>query len=350
MMRSHGYAAMEQSGQLKPFTFERRDPGAHDIVVDIHFCGVCHTDINAVENAFGYQSYPLVPGHEMVGKVVAVGDQVTRFSPGDWAGIGTIIDSCRDCAHCEQGLEPFCLNGMTPTYGMPDRQGHMAYGGYADNYVVDEKYALLLPEGLDPAGAAPLLCAGITTYSPMRRAGIDAGSKVGVIGLGGLGHVAVKWARAMGAHVAVFSTSPGKAADAERLGAHEAILSTDADAMSSRQGSFDFILDTVSGDHDINPYLALLKLDGVMCMLGIPPGQPQVSPVLLATGRRVLTGSMTGGLAETQEMLDFAARRGVVADIEIIAMSQINEAFERLAKGDVRYRFVIDMKTLQPPV
>lgn len=346
MTQSHGYAAFEQNGALQPFAFDRREPGPCDIQVKIRYCGVCHTDLNAIENILGYSSYPLVPGHEMVGEVVSIGAAVTKFKVGDWAGIGTLVDSCRTCAHCEAGLEPYCFEGMTPTYGAPDRQGRMTYGGFANNYVVDERFALTLPKGTDPARAGPLLCAGITTYSPLKRAGIGPGSKVGIIGLGGLGHVAVKWAHAFGAHVAVFSTTPAKAVDARRLGADEAIISTNPEDMARHGGSFDFILDTVSGDHDLNPYLALLAFGGTLCMVGIPARQPEVSPILLATGRRIVTGSMTGGIAETQEMLEFAAQHGIATDVELIAMDQINDALERLAKGDVRYRFVIDMDTL----
>ncbi|WP_156467106.1 MULTISPECIES: NAD(P)-dependent alcohol dehydrogenase [unclassified Phenylobacterium] len=349
MVRSYGYAAMSAKGRLAPFSFERRDPGPHDVVLEIKYCGICHTDLNAVEDAYGWQAYPVVPGHEIVGKVVAVGDQVKKLKPGDWAGVGTIVDSCRKCGPCCQGLEPHCEEGMTPTYGAPDRQGRMTFGGYANNYVVDEHFALVVPEGLDPAGAAPLLCAGITTFSPLRRAGVGPGHKVGVIGLGGLGHVAVKFAAALGAKVVVFSTSPGKTEDAKRLGAEAAVLSTDAEAMAAHRGSFDFIIDTVSGTHELNPYIELLKLNGTVCLVGMPTTMPLVSPMLLAMGRRVVTGSMIGGLAETQEMLDFAAGAGIAADVEMIRMDQVDEAFARLAKGDVRYRFVIDMDSLKAP-
>ncbi|API58691.1 hypothetical protein BSL82_04660 [Tardibacter chloracetimidivorans] len=343
MTQAHGYAALEQGGTLKPFAFARREPGLQDIVVDIRYCGVCHTDLNAVRNILGYYAFPLVPRHEIVGKVVHIGDGVTRFQPGDWAGIGTVIDSCGSCDHCRDGLEPYCRKGATSTYGRPDRHGQMAYGGYADNYVIDERYAFRIPSGLDPASAAPLLCAGITTYSPLRRAGIGARHKVGIVGLGGLGHIAVKWAKMFGAHVTVLTTSADKAADAKRLGANDATVSTDLEAMTALNGTLDFILDTVAASHDLNDYLKLLKLGGELCLVGIPAEQPEISPLLLAAGRRSVSGSMTGGLAETEEMLELAARHRIACDVEIIAMSQINAAFERLGRGDVHYRFVIDM-------
>jgi len=349
MMRAFGYAATKPQEQLRPFSFERRAPGPHDVVVAIRYCGICHTDLHAVENSWGWQTFPVVPGHEIIGQVTAVGEKVRKLKEGDWAGVGTIVDSCRHCAPCEHGLEPHCQEGMTPTYGAPDRQGRMTFGGYSNNYVVDEHFALVLPPGLDPAGAAPLLCAGITTYSPMKRAGVGPGQKVGVIGLGGLGHVAVKFARAFGAQVFVFTTTAGKAADAKRLGADAAILSTDPDAMAQHKGTFDFILDTVSGAHEINPYIELLGLNGTLCLVGMPTVMPTISPMLLAMGRRVVTGSMIGGPVETQEMLDFAAQWGITAEVEMIGVDQINAALERLAKGDVRYRFVIDMDTLKAP-
>jgi uncharacterized zinc-type alcohol dehydrogenase-like protein len=349
MTPAYGYAALKQNAALEPFSFERREPGPRDIVIDIAYCGVCHTDVHAVKNSWGYQGYPVVPGHEIIGKVVAVGNEVTKLKAGDWAGVGTIVDSCRDCDHCERDLEPYCVEGMTPTYGATDRQGLTTYGGYSNNYVIDERFALVVPSGLDLPGAAPLLCAGITTYSPLKRAGIGPGKKVGIVGLGGLGHLGVKWASAMGATVVVFSTTPEKAADAARLGASEAVVSTDADAMAKHAGSFDFILDTVSGDHDLNQYVALLKLEGELCLVGLPTKPPAISPILLAMGRRVVSGSMIGGLAETQEMLEFAAEHGISSDIEKIAMDRIGEAFERIEQGDVRYRFVVDMATLAEP-
>lgn len=346
MMQSRGVAAMQSGDRLRPFEFERREPGPNDVVVDIRFCGVCHTDIHAVNNSWSYQTYPVVPGHEIIGKVVSVGKNVTKLQPGDWAGVGTIVDSCRACDPCAAGLEPHCETGMTPTYGAPGRDGLMTFGGYSNNYVVDEHFALVLPEGLDPAGAAPLLCAGITTYSPLKRAGIGKGSRVGIIGLGGLGHVAVKWARAFGADVFVFTTTAAKAEDAERLGANQAIVSTEPEALEALRGSFDFLLDTVSGAHDINPFVGLLKLNGTLCMVGMPVEPPTVSPLLLAMGRRIVTGSMIGGLAETQEMLEFAAKHHITADIETIRADQIDDAFHRIERGDVRYRFVVDMSTL----
>jgi uncharacterized zinc-type alcohol dehydrogenase-like protein len=344
LTHAHGYAALVEGGILEPFDFERRDPTPYDIVIDIHYCGICHTDVNAIRNVRRNYSYPLVPGHEIVGKVVHAGEHVHRFKVGDWAGVGTITDSCRMCGHCGEGLEPYCREGMTGTYGVRDRQGRMTYGGFSSNYVIDAAYAFRIPAGLDPAKAAPLLCAGITTYSPLRRAGIAQGWKVGVIGLGGLGHMAVKWAKLFGAHVVVLTTTFGKVADARRLGADEAVLSSDANVMHAQAGTFDFILDTVSGNHDINAYIRLLKLDGELCLVGIPEKPFDVSPVLLASGRRSMSGSMIGGLAETEEMLELAACAGVACDIEIIGVEQINDALERLGRGDVRYRFVIDMK------
>ncbi len=343
---AHGYAALRSAAPLQPFAFERREPGQHDIVLAVRYCGVCHTDLNAIANVRGHQQYPLVPGHEIVGTVVAAGSAVSKFEPGDWAAIGTIIDSCRNCEPCRQGLEPYCSNGMTGTYGSVDRHGMMAYGGYANNYVVDEHFAHRLPPELDPASSAPLLCAGITTYSPMRRAGVGLGDRVGIIGLGGLGHVAVKLARAMGAKVSVFSTSPKKENDALRLGADELIILTDHEAFARNAGAFDFILDTVSGDHDVDPFLGLLRFEGIFCLVGMPVTQIPISPVLLARGRRIVTGSMIGGLPETEEMLAFCAQHGVVADIELIRMADINGALKRLEQGDVRYRFVIDMASL----
>lgn len=343
MMKSSGYAAMEQGSNLVPFSFERRSPGPNDVVIDIRYCGICHTDLNAIRNMFGSQTYPLVPGHEITGKVIAVGEKVTKLKVGDWAGVGPIVDSCGKCSHCEDNLEPYCLEGMTRTYGFPDRHGVMAYGGFSDNYVVDEHFSLALPAGLDPAGAAPLLCAGITTYSALRRAGIGPYDKVGIVGLGGLGHLAVKWAHTMGSQVAVFTTSPEKAEQAIQLGANEAIISKDEEAMARHKDSFDYILDTVSGAHDVNIYLDALKFEGTLCLVGMPETAPVVAPGLLAVGRRILTGSMIGGMAETQEMLDYAAEHDITSDIEVINIQQVNEAFERMEHGDVRYRFVIDM-------
>jgi len=349
MTQSHGYAATEPRGRLIPFRFDRREPGPDDIVIAISYCGICHTDLHAVENAWGYHTFPLVPGHEIVGKVKSIGKNVKKFKLGDWAGVGTIIDSCRRCARCLENLEPHCVEGMTQTYGVPDRQGRMTYGGYSNDFVVNEHFALVLPEGLDPAGTAPLLCAGITTYSPLKRAQLRPGKKVGIVGVGGLGHVAVKFARAFGARVVVFTTSPNKAADALRLGAHEAVISADQTAMASHLGTLDYILDTVSGEHDLNRYINLLKFEGTLCLVGMPLTPLPIVPALLAMGRRVITGSMIGGMEETQEMLAFAAKHRIASDIELVRMDQVNEAFDRLRRNDVRYRFVIDLSTLEQP-
>jgi uncharacterized zinc-type alcohol dehydrogenase-like protein len=341
----NGYAAQAAGEKLVPFRFQRRTPDAHDVTVDILYCGVCHSDLHMVDNAWGYSLFPMVPGHEIIGRVVAVGEAVTRFKIGELAGIGTIVDSCRRCQNCRGHLEHFCAEIPTQTYSTPGRKGEpVTFGGYSDGYIVDEAYALKVREGVDLAGTAPLLCAGITTYSPLRHWKIGSGHRVGIVGLGGLGHVAVRFARALGAHVTVLTTTPAKAADAERFGADEVILSTDAAQMAGNAGRFDFILDTVSGQHDLNQYLALLKTDATMCLVGIPPEPAQVAVMSLANGRKRLAGSGVGGMAETQMMLDFAAKHGIVADVELIPLENVNLAFDRLRRNDVRYRFAIDMK------
>jgi alcohol dehydrogenase (NADP+) len=319
--------------------------------MEILFCGICHSDLHAVRNEwseFMSTAYPIVPGHEIVGRVTKVGSAVTKFRPGDLAAVGCLVDSDRTCPNCQAGLENFCPN-LTLTFGTPDKHGTapVTYGGYSDSIVVDEHFVLSVPANLDLAGAAPLLCAGITTYSPMRHWGVTEGKKVGVVGLGGLGHMGVKFARALGAHVVVFTTSPGKAEDVLRLGADEVVVSRDANAMQRHAGSFDFILDCVSAEHDINAYLNLLRLDGNLTLVGAPAKPLAVSAFGLIMGRRSLSGSNIGGLPETQELLDFCGEHDITADVEVIPIQKVNEAYERLLKSDVKYRFAIDMASLK---
>jgi len=349
MIKSIGYAATAADKPLALFPFERRDPREHDVQIEILYCGVCHSDLHTARNEWRNTVYPVIPGHEIIGRVVAVGSAVTKFRPGDMAGVGCIVDSCRRCASCEEGLEQYCENGFVGTYNGEEMHiGGMTYGGYSNNIVVDENYVLRVPDKLDPAGAAPLLCAGITTYSPLRHWGVGPGKKVGVVGLGGLGHMAVKLARAMGARVVLFTTSPSKRDDALRLGAHEVVVSRDPEQMAAHTGSFDFILDTVAAPHDLDALLNLLKRDGTLTLVGAP-AEPHPSPEVfnLIMKRRSLAGSLIGGIRETQEMLDFCAEHGITSDIEIIPIQRINEAFERMLKSDVKYRFVIDMASLK---
>jgi uncharacterized zinc-type alcohol dehydrogenase-like protein len=342
------FGAQDAATALAPIAIERRDPGDQDVVIDILFCGVCHSDLHFARNEWGFTTYPAVPGHEIVGRVSRVGAGVTRFKPGQLAAVGCLVDSCRHCRGCDEGEEQYCENGLTGTYGSIEKQtGRPTMGGYSKAIVVDQDFVLRVPESLDPAGVAPLLCAGITTYSPLRHWKIGAHSRVGVVGLGGLGHMGVKFACALGAHVVVLTTSPGKIADAERLGAHQVVLTTDAAAMKAHANSLDFILNTVSASMQLDPYLTLLRRDGVLGLVGAPP-EPHAppSPFLMLMKRVSVAGSMIGGIRETQEMLDFCAEHGITADIEIITMGSINEAYERLLKGDVKYRFVIDMASL----
>jgi alcohol dehydrogenase (NADP+) len=347
MISSRGYAAQNNKSPLAPFSFERRDPGPKDVVIDIQFCGVCHSDIHQARNEWGGAVYPMVPGHEIVGRVTRVGSAVTKFRGGDLAGVGCMVDSCRTCANCKKGEEQFCLVRTIFTYNSPEKgTGRNTYGGYSNNIVVDEDFVLKISPKLNPAAAAPLLCAGITTYSPMRHYKVGPGQKVGVVGLGGLGHMALKFARSFGAHVVQFTTSPGKKDDAMRLGAHEVVISKDAAAMKAQANSFDFILDTVSAAHDVEALLSLLKLDGHMAIVGVPPEPLSVPAFSLIMGRRSLVGSAIGGVRETQEMLDYCAEHGIASDIEIIPIKRIEEAFTRTVKADVKYRFVIDMSTL----
>ena len=346
--RAKAYAAPSATDRLAPFTVPRRGPGATDVALEILFCGVCHSDLHTARSEWPGTRYPCVPGHEIVGRVTAVGDQVGKFKVGDLAAVGCMVDSCRTCATCEAGQEQYCLNGFTGTYNADDKAlGGYTFGGYSTGIVVDEAFVLRVPETLELAAVAPLLCAGITTYSPLRHWKIGPGHKVGVVGLGGLGHMGVKFAHAFGAHVVLFTTSPGKVEDGKRLGADEVVISRDEDEMKKHAASFDFVLDTVSGQHDINAYLSLLKLDGTLCQVGAPEKPLPVAVFNLILPRRNFAGSAIGGIAETQEMLDFCAEHGIVSDIEMIAMDQVNEAYERLLKSDVKYRFVIDMATLE---
>ena len=348
-MQAHAYAAQTHATPLMPFSFERREPGGHDVLIDILFCGVCHSDLHTARGEWPGVMFPAVPGHEIIGRVKAVGGQVSRFKEGDMVGVGCMVDSCLRCDACERGLEQYCEVGMTGTYGGPEQgTGANTYGGYSDKIVVREEFVLRLPDGLDPAAAAPLLCAGITTYSPLRHWNIGPGKKVGVVGLGGLGHMGVKLAHAMGAEVTLFTTSPGKEADARRLGADHVVISTDREAMKAQARTFDLIINTVAVPMNLDPYVMALALDGTMVLVGAPSEahqSPSVFPLLMA--RRSIAGSGIGGIAETQEMLDFCAAKGVTADIEIIAMRDIEAAYARMLKNDVKYRFVIDMRTLK---
>src|SRR5579863_6037099 len=345
------FAAPSATAGLGPHTIQLRAVRPQDVQLEILYCGVCHSDLHQVRNE--WQSvmptvYPCVPGHEIVGRVVKTGSAVKKFKEGDIAAVGCMVDSCRKCANCLAGEEQYCENGLTLTYNGEDKiLGGVTYGGYSDSIVVDHNYVLRVPNGLDPAGAAPLLCAGITTYSPLRHWNVTKGQKVGIVGLGGLGHMGVKFAKAFGANVVLFTTSPNKTADAVRLGADEVVISKNEAEMQKHAGSFDFILDAVSADHDLNAYLQLLKLDGTMTLVGAPEKPAPVYGFNLLMKRRRLSGSAIGGIRETQEMLDFCADKGITADIEMIKIQQINEAYERLLKSDVKYRFVIDMASLQ---
>ncbi len=331
---------------LHSMSIERRQVLAHDVEIDILYCGICHSDLHAIRNDWGITVYPIVPGHEIVGKVTKIGSDVSQCSVGDLVAVGCIVDSCRHCGHCKEGDEQFCEKGWTLVFNAPDKHlGGHTYGGFSTSIVVDEQYVLHVPEKLDLARAAPLLCAGITVYSPLKHWKAGPGKKVGIIGIGGLGHMAIKIAKAMGAHVVVFTTSQAKMDDAKRLGADEAVLSTDAEQMK-KQSKFDMILDTVSAKHDVDSYLSLLHVDGTLILVGLPGEPLQVKAFSLVQGRRSFSGSNIGGIAETKEVLDFFANHAISADIELITIQQVNEALERLQKGDVKYRFVIDMKSL----
>lgn len=347
MLPTRGYAAKSPTSILEPFTFDRRDPGPHDVLVEILYCGICHSDIHQARDEWGGSIFPMVPGHEIVGRVARVGAQVTRFKVGELAGVGTIVDSCRVCESCKEGLEQYCEQHPSWTYnGIEQDQKTPTYGGYSSQIVVDEQYTLKISPKLTLANVAPLLCAGITTYSPLRHFNVGPGQKVGIVGLGGLGHMAVKLAASMGAEVTVFSTSKTKEQDARRLGAHDFVVSLDPKNFVALTNRFNFILDAVSAPHDVNSYLNLLRRDGVMAMVGVPSKPLEVQAFSLILKRRKLTGSGVGGLRETQEMLDYCAAHSITADVEVIPMRQVNEAYDRTLKSDVRYRFVIDMKTL----
>ena len=347
-MKTKSYAANSATTPLAPFNLERRLPGEHDVQIEILFCGVCHSDVHTVRNEWQGTTYPCVPGHEIVGRVISVGAHVQKFKAGDIAGVGCLVDSCRNCGSCEEHLEQFCEKEAIFTYNAPDKHsGGMTFGGYSENIVVDEGFVLRIPKNLDLAGTAPLLCAGITTYSPLRHHKVSKGQRVGIVGLGGLGHMGVKLAKALGAHVVVFTTSENKVKDALRLGADEVVHSKDEDAMKKHLNSFHFILDTVGAKHDINAYLVLLRRDGNLTQVGVASEPLQVDVTNLIFGRRSFSGSLIGGLKETQEMLDFCGQHNITSDIELIPIQQVNEAYDRLVKGDVKYRFVIDMASLK---
>lgn len=348
MSQVKAYAAQSATTPLAPHTIERRDPRPDDVAIKIDYCGVCHTDIHFAKNDWGRSQYPLVPGHEIIGHVTAVGSDVTAFKAGDVVGVGCMVDSCRECAACQDGLEQFCLEGMTATYNGKDRHdGSITFGGYSDSVVVSERFVVKVPDALDPASAAPILCAGITTYSPLRHYGVRPGDKVGVVGMGGLGHMGVKFAKALGAEVTLFTRSESKVAEAKSQGADQVVISTDDAQMQAIAGQLDFILDTVPVPHDLNPYLDTLRYDGKHVLVGmIDKTEPPLHTGGLVGKRRILAGSLIGGMPETQEVLDFCAEHDISCDVEMLDIKNINEAYERMKKGDVKYRFVIDMKTL----
>jgi uncharacterized zinc-type alcohol dehydrogenase-like protein len=345
----HGFAAQSATEALAPFRFERRDPRPDDVDIEILYCGVCHSDLHMAHNDWGWSVYPLVPGHEIIGRVVAVGSQVSRFKVGEHVGIGCMVDSCQHCAACEQGLEQYCEAGNTMTYGSRDRiDGMMTYGGYSEKIIATERFVVKIPDGLNLAGAAPLLCAGITTWSPLRHWRVGSGSRVAVVGLGGLGHMAIKLAKALAAEVTLFTRSADKEADARRLGADHVVLSHDEAQMREVRNRFDLIIDTVPCQHDLNPYLPTLALDGTLVLVGLLGDlAPSVSSVPLILGRKAVAGSVIGGIAETQDMLNFCAAHGITSEIEVIRIQEINAAYERMLKSDVKYRFVIDMASLK---
>lgn len=348
MIKSRGYAAQNATSPLEPFAFERREVGEHDVLIDILYCGVCHSDIHLARNEWGVSMYPMVPGHEIIGKVKQVGSKVTKFKEGDIAGVGCMVDSCQSCESCNEGLEQFCHEGFTATYNGIERDGQSAtQGGYSNNIVVKDDFVLKVSSKLDIKRTAPLFCAGITTYSPLKRWGVSAGQKVGIVGLGGLGHMAVKFAHAFGAHVVVFSRSEHKRQDALDLGANEVVISTDPERMAKQANSFDLILDTVSAQHNVNAYLQCLKRDGRLVFVGVPEQAVPLQLMDLIIPRRQIVGSLTGGLPETQEMLDFCAEHNILPEVEIIPIQDINKAYERTLKADVKYRFVIDMSSLE---
>ncbi len=346
-MNTKAYAAYKEKDPLAPFEFDRREVKPKDVQIDIEYCGVCHSDIHMVDNDWGMSEYPVVPGHEIIGRVKSVGADVKNFTVGDLVGVGCMVDSCRECGSCKDDLEQHCEKGLVLTYGSPDphQEGTMTYGGYSTQIVVEEHFVLKVSEKLDIKAVAPLLCAGITTYSPLRQWNVGSGQKVGIIGLGGLGHMGVKFAAAMGAHVVMITTSPAKGADAQRLGAKEVLVSKDAEQMAAHTNSFDFLLNTVPATHDLTPYLPLLKPGKVMTIVGVTDIKMNTLPLVF--NRRIIAGSVIGGIKETQEMLDFCAEHNIVSDVEMINIQEINHAFERVVKSDVKYRFVIDMKSLK---
>jgi alcohol dehydrogenase (NADP+) len=343
-----GYAAHTPTSDLVPYSFERRDPRPDDVTIEILYCGVCHSDLHTARNDWGGTLYPVVPGHEIVGRVTAVGPEVTRFAPGDTVGVGCLVDSCRHCAPCEHGHEQYCKAFVLTYSGVDPRDGRVTQGGYSQRIVVTERFVLNIPKGIDLKGAAPLLCAGITTYSPLRHWNVTKGSKVAVTGLGGLGHMGLKLAKAMGAEVTLFTRSPGKEADARRLGADHVVLSGDASQMAAVAGKFDIIIDTVPYEHDLNPYIPTLAVNGTLVLVGyLGPLNDALNTAPLVLERKAVAGSLIGGLPETQEMLDFCAAHGITADVEVIKMANINDAYARMLKSDVKYRFVIDMASLK---
>jgi alcohol dehydrogenase (NADP+) len=347
MTKTNAYAAQNATSPVNAFNLTRRDTGAHDVQIEILFCGVCHSDLHQVRNEWGNSIYPMVPGHEIVGRITKTGDKVKKFKVGDLAGVGCFVDSCRTCPNCLAGIEQYCDVGMSATYNGYEQDGKTpTYGGYSTQIVVDEKYTLHVSDKLPLEGVAPLLCAGITTYSPLKHVGVGKGHKVAVLGLGGLGHMAVKFAVAFGAEVTMLSSSKSKEADAKKLGAHHFALTSDTTVINSLQNHFDFILNTVSAPHDYNTYLNLLATNGTMIVVGAPPAPAQVPAFNLIMKRRSIIGSLIGGIKETQEMLDYCAKHNIVSDVEVIPVQQINEAYERMLKGDVRYRFVIDIASL----
>ncbi|MCU7645353.1 NAD(P)-dependent alcohol dehydrogenase [Pseudomonas piscis] len=349
MYTAIGYAAQTATTPLAPMSFQRRSPRPDDVAIEILYCGVCHSDIHQARNEWGIAVYPLMPGHEIIGRVTAVGSSVNLHKVGDLVGVGCMVDSCRQCEACAANLEQYCLQGPTLTYASPDRvDGSNTMGGYSDSIVVSEHFVVRIPESLDPASAAPILCAGITTYSPLKHYGVKAGDKVGILGMGGLGHMGIKFAKALGAEVTLFTRSASKAEEARQQGADHVVVSTDPAQMQAAAGQFDFLLDTIPVAHDLNPYLDTLRFDGVHILVGlIEPVDPALHAGKLVMGRRVLAGSLIGGIAETQEVLDFCAEHGISCDIEMLDIRQINQAYERMIKGDVKYRFVIDMATLK---
>ncbi|MDB5270404.1 MAG: NAD(P)-dependent alcohol dehydrogenase [Hymenobacter sp.] len=346
MIQTKAYAAQTPTTDLTPWSFERRDVGPHDVQIDIQFCGVCHSDLHQIKNEWFPGIFPMVPGHEIVGRISQVGGHVQKFKVGDLAGVGCMVDSCQVCANCRAGEEQYCLEGNTQTYNSLGRDGQPTYGGYSTTIVVREEFVVSVSDKLDLAAVAPLLCAGITTYSPLRYWKVGKGHKLAVVGLGGLGHMGVKWGVAFGAEVTVLSTSHSKEQDAKALGAHHFVVTSDEEQLKAVQGSFDFILDTVAADHNIPLYLSLLKTNGTHILVGAPPKPMEIPAFALIPGRKSVSGSTIGGIAETQEMLDFCAEHGIVSDIELINIQDITQAYERMVKGDVRYRFVIDTATI----